>query len=68
LIEGGEPVFTQGYELDRQSGLYPPNMLIGQVSRLVDSENETQQYVEVRPAVDFQTLQFVLVLRARTEA
>ena len=68
LIEGGESVFTQGYELDGQPGLYPPGMLIGQVSRLIESENETQQYVEVRPAVDFETLQFVLVLQARIEA
>jgi len=63
LVEGGEPVFTQGYELDGQSGVYPPGMLIGQVSRLIPSENETQQYVEVRPAVDFETLRFVLVLQ-----
>ena len=68
LIEGGDSVFTQGYELDGQPGLYPSGMLIGQVSRLIESENETQQYVEVRPAVDFDTLQFVLVLQARTEA
>ncbi|MGZ8583191.1 MAG: rod shape-determining protein MreC [Actinomycetota bacterium] len=68
LIEGGEPVFTQGYELDGQPGLYPPGMLIGQVSRLVPADNETQEFVEVRPAVDFETLQSVLVLQARTEA
>jgi rod shape-determining protein MreC len=68
LIEGGESVFTQGYELDGQAGLYPPGMLIGQVSRFVPAENVTQEYVEVSPAVDFETLQFVLVLQARTEA
>lgn len=67
LIEGGESVFTQGYQLDGQPGLYPPDLLIGQVSRLIESENETQQYVEVRPAVDFETLQFVLVLQTGSE-
>jgi rod shape-determining protein MreC len=67
LVEGGDPVFTQGYRLVGQEGLYPPDMLIGEVSRLVPSENETQQFVEVRPAVDFETLQFVLVLRSRSE-
>ena len=67
LIEGGESVFTQGYKVDGQEGLYPPGMLIGQVSRLIESENETQQYVEVRPAVDFETLQFVLVLQLGSE-
>lgn len=67
LIEGNEAVFTQGYEVDGQAGLFPPGLLIGQVSRLVPAENETQEYVEVRPAVDFETLQFVLVLQSRTE-
>jgi rod shape-determining protein MreC len=68
LIEGDEAVLTQGYELDGEAGLYPPGMLIGQVSRLVPGDNATQEFVEVRPAVDFETLQFVLVLQARTEA
>jgi rod shape-determining protein MreC len=68
LLEGGASVFTQGYVVDGQAGLYPPGMLIGQVSRLVPAENVTQEFVEVRPAVDFETLQFVLVLQARTEA
>ena len=68
LLEGGAAVFTQGYVVDGQAGLYPPGMLIGQVSRLVPADNETQEYVEVRPAVDFETLQSVLVLQARTEA
>ena len=68
LLEGGAAVFTQGYVVDGQAGLYPPGMLIGQISRLVPADNETQEYVEVRPAVDFETLQSVLVLQARTEA
>jgi rod shape-determining protein MreC len=67
LIEGGEPVFTQGYEVDGQPGLFPPGLLIGQVSRFVPAENATQEFVEVSPAVDFETLQFVLVLQSRTE-
>ena len=67
-LEGGAAVFTQGYVVDGQAGLYPPGMLIGQVSRLVPAENATQEFVEVRPAVDFETMQFVLVLQARTEA
>jgi rod shape-determining protein MreC len=68
VIEGDESVFTQGYEVNGEEGLYPPGMLIGQVARFVPAENVTQEYVEVRPAVDFETLQFVLVLQARTEA
>jgi len=68
VVEGDESVFTQSYELNGEAGLYPPGMLIGQVSRFVPAENVTQEYVEVRPAVDFETLQFVLVLQSRTEA
>jgi rod shape-determining protein MreC len=68
VLDGDESVFTQGFELNGEAGLYPPGMLIGQVSRTVPAENATQAYIEVRPAVDFETLQFVLVLQARTEA
>lgn len=68
VVEGDESVFTHSYELNGEAGLYPPGMLIGQVSRFVPAENVTQEYVEVRPAVDFETLQFVLVLQSRTEA
>jgi rod shape-determining protein MreC len=67
-IEGNEPVFTLPYEVAGQPGLYPPGLLIGAVSRTVPSDNATQEYVEVRPAVDFATLQYVVVLQARTEA
>ena len=67
-IAGNEPVFTLPYEVAGQPGLYPPGLLIGAVSRTVPSDNATQEYVEVRPAVDFATLQYVVVLQARTEA
>jgi rod shape-determining protein MreC len=63
-----EQVFTLGYEVTGQPGLYPPDLLIGQVSRTVPADNATEEFIEVRPAVDFATLQFVLVLKGRTEA
>ena len=63
-----EQVFTLGYEVTGQPGFYPPDLLIGQVSRTVPADNATEEFIEVRPAVDFATLQFVLVLKARTEA
>ena len=65
-VEGNEPVFTLPYEVAGQPGLYPPGLLIGVVSRTVPSDNATQEYVEVRPAADFATLQYVVVLQART--
>jgi cell shape-determining protein MreC len=59
-----EKVWTLGYEAAGQPGLYPNGLLVGEVSRLVPADNATEEYVEVRPAVDFDTLQFVLVLQA----
>jgi rod shape-determining protein MreC len=59
-----EKVWTLGYEAAGEPGLYPSGLLIGEVSRLVPADNATEEYVEVRPAVDFDTLQFVVVLQA----
>lgn len=69
-IAGNEPVFTLAYQASGRPGLYPTGLLIGQVSRTVPSDNSIEELVDVRPAVDFATLQFVLVLqtRARNEA
>lgn len=68
VTEGtAEQVFTQGYEVAGQPGLYPHGLLIGQVSRTVPADNATEEFIEVRPAVDFATLQFVLVLKLGTE-
>lgn len=67
---GSEPVqvFTTTYQLPNgQTGLYPPNILIGSVSRVFAGSNEIQTAVSVRPAVDFSALEFVLVLRRATE-
>lgn len=63
-VAADEPVFTKGYEVSGQPGLYPPDILIGTVSRSFTSEDDVQELVTVRPAVDFSTLDFVLVLRS----
>lgn len=65
-VGGNESVFTQGICVADQPGLYPPGILIGQVSRTVPSSNAIEESVSVRPAADFSTLEFVLVLQART--
>jgi rod shape-determining protein MreC len=57
------PVYTQGYCVEGQPGEYPPGVLIGQVSRVGPAANEIEESLSVRPAVDFATLQFVLVLK-----
>jgi rod shape-determining protein MreC len=63
-VQPDEQVFTQGYEVNGQPGLYPPGLLIGQVSRSVPAASDLQAFITVRPAVDFANLDFVLVLKA----
>lgn len=61
-VEGNEQVWTQSYSVGGLSSVYPPNLLLGQVSRVTPESNSLQTSVLVRPAVDFSTLEFVLVL------
>ena len=62
-VEGDETVVTQGYEVNGQQGLYPPGLVIGQVSRVIPGTDGLQEFVTVRPAIDFSALEFVLVLQ-----
>lgn len=57
-----ESVVTLGYEVNGQRGLYPPGILIGTVSRAFSEPDGVDSVVTVRPAVDFSTLQYVLVM------
>ena len=57
-----ESVLTLGYEIEGRAGLYPPNLLIGTVSRAFSGPDSVETFVTVRPAVDFSTLRYVLVL------
>ena len=63
-LEGDENVFTLGYLVDGQPGVYPSGLLIGQISRVSPEANALSLPVEIRPAVDFSTLSAVLVLQA----
>jgi rod shape-determining protein MreC len=62
-VTGDETVVTQGYEVNGQHGLYPPSLVIGQVSHVIEDADGLQEFVTVRPAIDFSTLEFVLVLQ-----
>jgi rod shape-determining protein MreC len=63
-----ESVFTVGYEVNGQPGLYPAGILIGTVSRAFSEPDAPESFVTIRPAVDFATLQHVLVIvRGRAE-
>jgi rod shape-determining protein MreC len=62
---GDQPVqvFTVSYEINGFHGRYPPGILIGEVSSVIQSTNALEQAVTVRPAVDFSALEYVLVLK-----
>jgi rod shape-determining protein MreC len=62
-VAGEETVVTQGYEVNGQQGLYPPGLVIGQVSRVIPGTDGLQEFVTVRPPIDFSGLEFVLVLQ-----
>jgi rod shape-determining protein MreC len=62
-VAGDETVVTQGYEVNGQQGLYPPGLVIGQVSRVIPGTDGLQEFVTVRPPIDFSGLEFVLVLQ-----
>jgi rod shape-determining protein MreC len=65
VLTGDQPVqvFTMSYEINGQHGRYPPGILIGEVSSVIQSTNALEKAVTVRPAVDFSALEYVLVLK-----
>ena len=58
-------MFTLGYSVEGEAGLYPPGILIGTVSRAFSEAGSVESFVTIRPAVDFSTLQNVLVIARR---
>jgi rod shape-determining protein MreC len=62
-VQPGEQVVTAGYKIPGiAQGLYPPGILIGSVSRVLDDDAGLEKFITVRPAVDFSTLDVVLVV------
>jgi rod shape-determining protein MreC len=57
-----ESVFTIGYRVEGEPGLYPPGILIGTVSRAFSEPGSVESFVTIRPAVDLSTLENVLVI------
>lgn len=57
-LEAGVEIVTAGYD----GGVYPPNVPIGVVSRVVPDPAALEQFVLVRPHVDFSALEFVQVV------
>lgn len=63
-----ESVFTLGFQVQGEEGLYPPGILIGTVSRAFSEPGSVESFVTIRPAVDFSTLQHVLVIMRGRDA
>lgn len=61
-VQPAEQVVTAGF----QGSLYPPGILIGYVSRESTNPADLSKTIDVRPAVDFSSLQYVLVLGAHS--
>jgi rod shape-determining protein MreC len=64
--KGDQPeyVFTTTYHIGDEHGRYPPDLLIGQVSSVVENTTPLDE-VSIKPAVDFSSLRYVLVLRTQ---
>lgn len=57
-VNPDERVVTSGY----QGGLYPPRIVIGSVSHVTGGSGGVSKVITVRPAVDFSSLDIVLVV------
>jgi rod shape-determining protein MreC len=62
-----ESVFTVSYHIGDQHGRFPPNILIGTVSKVYEGVQPDDQ-VSISPAVDFSSLETVLVLQTADPA
>ncbi len=52
-----DPIETSGI-----GGIYPKGILIGKISKIIESKNITDRYAIVETAVDFSKLETVLVI------
>lgn len=62
-VQAGEQVVTAGYRISGGAqSLYPPGILIGRVSHVVPDVAALEKFITVSPAVDFSSLDIVLVV------
>lgn len=61
-VQAGQPVVTSGWSSRGLRSLYPPNILIGRVTKASPEELQSSQQVHVSPIVDLRHLDFVQVL------
>ncbi len=53
----GDNVETSG-----MGGIYPKGILIGNISEVVNTKNKTDRYAVIKPSVDFESVETVLVI------
>jgi rod shape-determining protein MreC len=58
VIEKGQTVVSSG-----RAGLFPAGLLIGQIQRVISSDVQISQIAKVKPAVDFNELERVFVIK-----
>jgi rod shape-determining protein MreC len=66
VLRHGDTIVTQGWKLKGLSSIYPYGIPIGTVSGAANSEVDLYWNAQVRPFVDFDSLQSVLVLVKKT--
>ena len=64
----GKSVETRPYAAGGFSNRYPPGILVGRVSRVLDSSGALSKFVAVQPTVDFSSLSEVLVVLSEAPA
>ena len=62
LVTAEDAVVTAGYRVAGGEPAFPAGILIGQVARVKPDPAGLETYVTIRPAVDFATLDIVLVV------
>ncbi len=62
-IKQGDMVYTSGAD-----ALFPPDLVVGKVTRFLAQPSRPSPYVEVELAIDFSRIEYCLVLKRRSSA
>jgi rod shape-determining protein MreC len=67
-VSRGDTIVTAGWRTKSLSSLYPPNLAIGTVTSVNQSDTDLYKQVQVQPFADFTSIDAVLVLVRKPEA
>jgi rod shape-determining protein MreC len=62
-VQFGDLIVTTGYE-----SIYPPEVAVGRVRRVIDPEFQTSIDIELDPILDFSRIEYVFVIRPTSKA